>query len=159
MPSFVLFFEWQSVNIFSARILLHFKPFTAYEVLSDDKKRKQYDRFGEEGMKEQPGFEGFNFNFDDFFKGFGGGFKHGHKHEHHRSSGGGFRFSFDDLFNQDNGDDDDEDSVFSADHGFGGFGFGDDMFSFGSHQSTFTREEKRSSGTVCSALQYTVYSS
>ena len=109
-------------------------------------------------MKEQPGFEGFNFNFDDFFKGFGGGFKHGHKHEHHRSSGGGFRFSFDDLFNQDNGDDDDEDSVFSADHGFGGFGFGDDMFSFGSHQSTFTREERRSSGTVCSTLQYKVYS-
>ena len=31
-------------------------------------KRKQYDRLGEEGMKEQAGFEGLNFNFDDFSK-------------------------------------------------------------------------------------------
>ena len=127
---------------------------TAYEVLSDEKKRKQYDRFGEEGMKQQPGFEGFNFNFDDFFKGFGGGFKHEHSHEH-RSRGGGFKFNFDDLFNHDNGDDEDEDSIFGADrHGFGGFGFGDDVFSFGSHQSTFTRQESRSSGTICNIVSY-----
>ena len=106
-------------------------------------------------MKEQPGFEGFNFNFDDFFKGFGGGFKHGHREEHHGSRGGGFRFSFDDLFNHDNGDDEDEDSIFSADnHGFGGFGFGDDVFSFGSHQSTFTRKERHSSGTICMTVSY-----
>lgn len=122
--------------------------FAAYEVLSDEKKRRQYDQFGEEGMKEQPGFEGFNFNFDDFFKGFGGGFGHGHNSHHHHSGGHGFKFSFDDIFNQNNEDDADEDSIFGAGHhGFGGFGFGDDMFSFTSHQNTFTKQETRSSGT------------
>ena len=120
-------------------------------MLSDEKKRKQYDQFGEEGMKQQPGFEGFNFNFDDFFKGFGDDFKHRHRHEEHRSRGSGFRFSFDDIFNHDNGDDEDEDSLFGADHhGFGGFGFGDDVFSFGSHRSSFTKHESRSSGTILS---------
>lgn len=99
-------------------------------------------------MKEQPGFEGFNFNFDDLFKGFGGDFGHRHGSHGHKSGGGGFKFSFDDIFSQNNGDDDDEDSPFSAGHhGFGGFGFGDDMFSsFGSHESTFVRQEARSSG-------------
>ena len=123
--------------------------FTAYEVLSDEKKRKQYDRFGEEGMKEQPGFEGFNFNFDDFFKGFSGfGNSKGQKR---RSNGGGFKFSFDDIFSQ-HDDDDDEDSLFGTahhgfgGHGFGGHGFGDDLFSFGSNQETFTKTETRSSG-------------
>ena len=122
-------------------------------MLSDEKKRRQYDQFGEEGMKQQPGFEGFNFNFDDFFKGFGGGFKHDHRNEGHRSGGSGFKFTFDDMFGQHNGDDEDEDSLFGAGHhGFGGFGFGDDVFSFGSHQSTFTRQETRSSGSTIFSL-------
>ena len=53
----------------------------AYEVLYDDKKRKIYDQYGEEGLKQSeqggggPGFH-FNFgggNFDDIFSQFFGG--------------------------------------------------------------------------------------
>ena len=124
--------------------------FSAYEVLSDEKKRRQYDQFGEEGMKSQPDFEGFKFNFDDFFKGFGnfGGFGGGGRGE--QNTHGGFKFSFGDFFN----DEDDDDffgfgnrrSSFSANHEFGGdgFGFGNDMFKFEGHQSTFTKTERRS---------------
>merc|ERR1719378_1555380 len=58
----------------------------------------------------------------------------------------GFKFSFDDIFNS-NDQDDDEDSVFQAgNNGFGGFGFGDNLFSFGSESHTFTKTERRSSG-------------
>ena len=70
----------------------------AYEVLSDDKQRKIYDQYGEEGIKEQQqgGHPGggmhFNFggNFDDIFSQFfggGGGFRSGF-------GGGGQRFHF-----------------------------------------------------------------
>eukprot|EP00794_Sanderia_malayensis_P007062 gene7059-7856_t len=111
----------------------------AYEVLSDKKKRQQYDQFGEEGMKQQPGFEGFKFNFDDFFGGFGDGFGQQRKN----SGGHGFRFNFDDMFN--NHHDDEEDGIFGADHhDFGGFG--DNVFRFGG-QTTFTKTERRSSGS------------
>ena len=106
-------------------------------------------------MKQQPGFEGFKFNFDDFFGDFGGfGNRHSHGQRNSGGGGGGFKFSFDSMFGGHNGhdDDEDEDSMFSAsNHGFGndgGFGFGDDIFSFGSHESTFTRTEKRSSGML-----------
>jgi DnaJ-class molecular chaperone len=44
----------------------------AYEILSDPKKREQYDRFGEEGMKEGGG-EGFSSPMDIFDMFFGGG--------------------------------------------------------------------------------------
>lgn len=120
----------------------------AYEVLSDEKKRKQYDRYGEEGMKEQPGFEGFKFNFDDFFGGFGGFGQKKH------NSGNGFKFSFDDVF--DNHDhDEDEDSVFGAgNNGFGGFGFGDNAFSFGGggHASFRKTEQSSSGGQRCRTI-------
>ena len=55
---------------------------TAYEVLSDEKKRSIYDQYGEEGLKQhdaqqqqgQGGFGGFDM-FNQFFGGgFGGGF-------------------------------------------------------------------------------------
>ena len=113
-------------------------------------------------MKEQPGFEGFKFNFDDFFGDFGGfGNRHSHGERNSREGGGGFRFTFDNMFGGQNGhdDDDDDDGMFSAaNHGFGndgGFGFGDDIFSFGSHESTFTKTEKRSSGN--SSLKEIIY--
>ena len=44
----------------------------AYEVLSDDTKRQQYDRFGHEGMRGAPGgFGGGGMNMDDIFSQFG----------------------------------------------------------------------------------------
>lgn len=53
----------------------------AYEILSDEQKRAQYDRYGEEGVKKGQGGGGFNFGdpgsiFERFFGsgfGFGGG--------------------------------------------------------------------------------------
>ena len=63
----------------------------AYEVLSDDEKRKIYDQYGEEGVKanEQGGGAGAHFNFDNmdfqdiFSQFFGGG-----------GRGGGAKFTF-----------------------------------------------------------------
>ena len=73
----------------------------AYEVLSNDEKRKIYDQYGEEGVKqsEQGGGTGgthfnFNGNFEDIFNQFfgkGGGFKFtmgGGKNKKGKSSGG-----------------------------------------------------------------------
>ena len=62
----------------------------AYAVLSDKDKRRQYDRFGSEGFRQQYSQEDIfrNFDFGDIFRefGFGGGFKTGQQ--------GGVRFSF-----------------------------------------------------------------
>lgn len=62
---------------------------TAYDALSDEKKRKIYDRYGEEGLKQhESGGGGGGGGFDpssifrQFFGGGGGG------------GGGGFHFSF-----------------------------------------------------------------
>ena len=84
----------------------------AYEVLSDDEKRKIYDQYGEEGVKanEQGGGAGAhyeNMNLEDIFSQFfgGGGFKFesnmggGNKGKRSQSSGfGGFGSIFDNLF-------------------------------------------------------------
>jgi len=43
----------------------------AYEVLSDDQKRQQYDRFGHEGMRGAGGFGGGGMSMDDIFSQFG----------------------------------------------------------------------------------------
>ena len=67
----------------------------AYEVLSDDEKRKIYDQYGEEGVKanEQGGGAGTHFNFDNmgfeeiFSQFFGGG--GGAKFEFNMGGGGG----------------------------------------------------------------------
>ncbi|HBS47772.1 TPA: molecular chaperone DnaJ [Candidatus Dependentiae bacterium] len=42
----------------------------AYEVLSDEQKRKKYDQFGHEGLGQGAGFSG-NMNMDDIFEHFG----------------------------------------------------------------------------------------
>ena len=50
----------------------------AYEVLSDDTKRKQYDMYGEDGLSDSfqgGGFGGFSDIFGDIFDMFGGGFR------------------------------------------------------------------------------------
>ena len=101
-------------------------------MLSDEKKRRQYDQFGEEGLKGEGGFRGGSFNFDDFFKDFNfGNFGRGHGNKR----GGGFKFSFggggfDDFFNMGDDDDDyyeEEEGGFGG--GFGDFGdFGDSLF-------------------------------
>ena len=84
----------------------------AYEVLSDDEKRKIYDQYGEEGVKanEQGGGAGAHFenmNFEDIFSQFfgGGGAKvefnmgGGRKGKRSQSSGfGGFGSIFENLF-------------------------------------------------------------
>lgn len=129
--------------------------FSAYEVLSDEQKRHQYDQFGEEGLKGE-GFRTGSFNFDDLFKDFGFGF--GEKNNGNRQgNGNNFKFSFgegfNDFFKMDdddfNNDDDDGESIFD---GFGGFGdFGDSFFGHhrngdGSHSKHIYRES--SSGMV-----------
>ena len=99
----------------------------AYEVLSNDEKRKIYDQYGEEGIKANEQGGGSNFNFDNmgfeeifsqFFGGGGGGAKfefnfgggHGGKKKQSSSGFGGFGSIFDTIFGGggDNG-------------GFGGF--------------------------------------
>ena len=82
----------------------------AYEILSDPEKRKKYDKYGEDAFDPNKqagqGFEGFHFNFDDFFKGFDDAFKHqGNGGGGQRQGGfGGSFFNFDDLFDDGEGD-------------------------------------------------------
>ncbi|KAH9420380.1 DnaJ sub B member 9 [Dermatophagoides pteronyssinus] len=85
---------------------------TAYDVLSDKEKRKQYDQFGEtDNMANK--FTNANFqdifaNFEDIFQMFnhhtGGGNHHHHQQHQH------FSFSFDDLFD----DNDDFGNIFGG---------------------------------------------
>ena len=87
----------------------------AYEVLSNDEKRKIYDQYGEEGIKANEQGGGSNFNFDNmgfeeifsqFFGGGGGGAKfefnfgggHGGKKKQSSSGFGGFGSIFDRIF-------------------------------------------------------------
>lgn len=128
----------------------------AYEVLSDTEKRKRYDQFGDTGDAGPHGGNGhgshFDFNFNDFFKGFDHAFND-HKQGHHNhdgfrftfgNDGGGFNFG--DLFeDDDNGDDDD----FFSFHGFGNDMFGGHGFhsmydeeSNGRHQAHFHSHNK-----------------
>eukprot|EP01089_Gocevia_fonbrunei_P020274 TRINITY_DN750_c0_g2_i2.p1 TRINITY_DN750_c0_g2~~TRINITY_DN750_c0_g2_i2.p1 ORF type:complete len:150 (-),score=38.78 TRINITY_DN750_c0_g2_i2:690-1139(-) len=43
----------------------------AYEILSDDQKRRTFDQFGEEGLKKQQQPGGGGFGWGDMFSGFG----------------------------------------------------------------------------------------
>ncbi|KAJ8301379.1 hypothetical protein KUTeg_020366, partial [Tegillarca granosa] len=118
-----------------------------YEVLSDPKKRKNYDQFGDTGDQAGggggQGFDNFHFNFNDFFKGFDDAF-HAHKDRHHQhqqhfnfGDNGGSFFNFDDLFD----DEDEDDNGFFEPFGdsmkfsFGGFGDDDEDDLFGFHNS------------------------
>lgn len=96
----------------------------AYEVLSDDDKRKQYDRFGESAFTNEGQQNNGGFNFNDFFQGFDSAFnarRTGGKHGDHGFHSG-FKFNFDDLF-----EDDFDSNIFHGDGMFGGFsGFFDD---------------------------------
>ncbi|KAG0207955.1 DnaJ- protein scj1 [Mortierella sp. GBA30] len=57
----------------------------AYEVLSDSEKRSIYDRYGEEGLKQQQGQgQGFHDPFDIFAQFFGGGHRHQHAAQERR---------------------------------------------------------------------------
>ncbi|KAF9939414.1 DnaJ- protein scj1 [Mortierella alpina] len=57
----------------------------AYEVLSDSEKRSIYDRYGEEGLKQQQGQgQGFHDPFDIFAQFFGGGHRHQHAEQERR---------------------------------------------------------------------------
>ncbi|KAF9933933.1 DnaJ- protein scj1 [Linnemannia zychae] len=58
----------------------------AYEVLSDKEKRSIYDRYGEEGLKQQQqqGHGGFHDPFDIFSQFFGGGSHHRHAEQERR---------------------------------------------------------------------------
>ena len=83
----------------------------AYEVLTDAKKRKVYDLYGEEGLKEN-GSGGPSFDFNDLF-----------------GQGNGFGFNFDNIFDIFGEDDDDTDvgtggffDSFSPFGNMGGFG-------------------------------------
>ena len=87
--------------------------------MSDEKKRKIYDQYGEAGLKDQAGFDGssFEFNFNDFFQDFpfgGGGFKE-KRSDGGGGGGGGF---FSDFFEDDEGEQQ-GDSFFGTHFGFG----------------------------------------
>ena len=91
--------------------MLFYDFLVAYEVLTDSKKRKVYDLYGEEGLKENAN-GGPSFDFSDFF---GQGTT-------------GFGFNFDNMFDI-FGDDDDTDvgtggffDSFSPFGNMGGFG-------------------------------------
>ena len=108
----------------------------AYEVLSDDEKRKIYDQYGEEGIKasEQAGgasshFNFENMNFEDIFSQFFGG-----------GSGGGAKFTF----NFGGGNEGGRRSKSSG--GFGGFGGFEDIlsgFGFGGNQGPQGHQQGR----------------
>lgn len=136
--------------------------FLAYEVLSDDNLRAQYDQLGHNSYEQNSrhsngpgnsGNDGGDFNFDEFFKNFDEAFKqHTRQHEdahfrahenakrqhekivrdQHRQQQHGGFFQF-------NFDDlfDDADNDFFKIHGDGGFGgFGNDFAGFNGFPAT-----------------------
>lgn len=101
------------------------KNITAYEVLSDGKKRKEYDMGGPAGGSAN--FQqNTNFNYNEFFR----EFDHFREFKTHSggSRGGHFGFNFEDLF--------DDDAFGDLDSVFG------DLHHFGSHFSAFGGHEQ-----------------
>ena len=97
----------------------------AYEVLSNDEKRKIYDQYGEEGVKanEQGGGAGAHFNFDnmgfeEIFSQFFGGGGGGAKFEFNMGGGGGNKRQSSSGFGGFGGM---FDNIFGGGGGFGGF--------------------------------------
>lgn len=102
-------FIFETINFHS----FIFISWIAYEVLSDPKKRKQYDQFGRNGYGNGQGSAGstefpYQFNFDDFMKQFDHHFGDFHNHQHFHShqfkkksgkSSSGGMFDFGNLFN------------------------------------------------------------
>ncbi|XP_057314605.1 dnaJ homolog subfamily B member 9-like [Hydractinia symbiolongicarpus] len=148
----------------------------AYEVLSDEKKRRIYDQHGPDGLKDKAGFDGssFHFNFNDFFKDFDFDFSSHGRREKKKSGGffGGFGSLFDD--DEDEGDsffgshfgfnnnrhfghDDDDDHFFShhkqhnQHHRDNHMNFGSDLFG-GFGDASFHREESNSGGRRCKTV-------
>ena len=74
---------------------------TAYDVLSDSEKRRQYDMYGSEGPQAS---HGSPFDYDTFF--------------HHGGGSGDqrFHFSFDNVFKDFFGEDNSDDSFFQPFH-------------------------------------------
>jgi len=108
----------------------------AYEVLSDEGKRNQYDKFGASAFKDGGNNHNFHFNFNEFFNGFDhfSSFRsHGRSREQRKS--GGFKFGFGGESNFFNFDDLFSDFDEPEDVGFGGFEdfFGSQDSFFGSH--------------------------
>ncbi|KAG8201556.1 hypothetical protein JTE90_011230 [Oedothorax gibbosus] len=105
----------------------------AYEVLSDEEKRKEYDRFGRSGFQERHGHHGSNFDFHSFFDKFDSfsNFR-SQRNGHHKAERFNFHFGGDNFFNFD-----DLFSDFDADESFGSFDeddfFGSQDSFFGSH--------------------------
>jgi len=87
----------------------------AYEVLSNDERRKQYDQFGDDGLNTKP------HNDDDYHYQRGGGNTYSfHTNFQKHFDMNDFFKRFDDMFNQNDNDDDDQ---------FGGsFGFMNGIF-------------------------------
>ena len=107
----------------------------AYEVLSDEKKRMEYDQFGKSAFTDSKyggGHHGFHFNFDDFYKKFDEfssfHFKTGgSRHAHRNNAKSRTHAFFDDLFFDDDNAGDEFDSFYD---------------SFGSHDSFFSSHFK-----------------
>lgn len=112
----------------------------AYEVLSDEDKRRQYDQLGPRAFENQEsrgngggggGGRGAKFNFDEFFRGFDESYQHRRSGHHQRAKkqqkmkfGNGF-FDFGSFW--------EDDDVFGDMGGFGSGSFG----GFGNFDSAF----------------------
>ncbi|XP_015929156.1 dnaJ homolog subfamily B member 9 [Parasteatoda tepidariorum] len=108
----------------------------AYEVLSDDQKRRDYDRFGKTPFGGNDGNQNnFHFNFNEFFNSFDSFSSFGSRGRHKNKEGSKFKFgfgensffNFDDLFS-----DFEEESESAGWNDFGDFFGSQDSF-FGSH--------------------------
>ncbi|XP_046644207.1 dnaJ homolog subfamily B member 9-like [Daphnia pulicaria] len=121
----------------------------AYEILSNPKKRKQYDDFGAEGTRNngnQHSKFAYNFNFDDFMMQFDQHFGDFH-HKFHSPTNKKHQKKADSMFNFGNIFNDDDDMFGGMDMQFDNmdsmFGFTDDL-----HQGTGCKTVTQKIGNV-----------